>query len=71
MYLPFVCNRCSKDKWSVIYDTEAKTHVLSCANCANKSVLEDVLSGRSPKTAPARKPPVTQPNEVKHEMAVQ
>ena len=71
MYLPFVCNKCSKDKWQVIYDTEMKSHALSCANCANRCVLEDVMSGRTPKSAPVRKPTVSPPTEVKHEMAVQ
>ncbi len=71
MYLPFVCNKCSKDKWMVIYDTEQKGHALTCANCGYKSVLEDVMSGRSPKQVVIRKPAVTQSNEVKHDVAVQ
>ena len=71
MYLPFQCNKCSRDKWSVIYDTETKTHKLACANCGLTTILEDIMSGRTPKVVQTRKPAITQANGVNPNVAVQ
>lgn len=70
MYLPFVCNGCNKDKWMVIYDTETRGHVLQCANCGKRLVLEEVFGSKKSSTPKRKSEPVKAASEVKEDVAI-
>lgn len=44
MFFPFECRNCRKDKWSIRYDSEDKTHTITCANCGFEEILEDIFN---------------------------
>jgi len=71
MYLPFVCDGCNKDKWSVIYNTESKGHVLQCANCGKRIVLEDVFGSKKVTQPKKKMEAVKQSNGVSPNVEVQ
>lgn len=49
MYFPFECKVCRKDKWCIRYDTELKRHHITCANCGDTEILEDIFSSNRSK----------------------
>jgi DNA-directed RNA polymerase subunit RPC12/RpoP len=46
MIFPFYCQRCSKDKWLIRFDSENKLHRITCAQCGNVELLEEVFGSR-------------------------
>lgn len=55
MFFPFECKNCRKDKWTIRYDSENKSHVLQCANCGDIEILEDIFGNRRRKKNATKK----------------
>ncbi len=43
MFFPFECKNCRKDKWTIRFDSENKSHVIQCANCGEIEILEEIF----------------------------
>jgi hypothetical protein len=65
MYLPFECKRCYKDKWMIRFNTEDKSHRITCASCGHIEILEEIFNNkRRPSNAkPKRTIQQTEPIE--------
>jgi transcription elongation factor Elf1 len=62
MIFPFNCPKCEKGQWLIKYNTETKSHKITCAACGFSANLEEIF-GKKP-SKPIQQKPTTKPLDI-------
>lgn len=69
MFFPFECKKCQKKFWEIRFNSEEKTHIITCANCGDKEILEDIFGNKRRSKSVNKKQRIKKETETTNEAA--